>query len=266
MKTVVGMFDSMQDADRVVDSLRAEGLTNEQISVVARDTRDQANAVGSRHSEGRDPVETSGFALGGATVGGVLGLIAAATGAVGSLAIPGIGPVIAGGLLATAIGAGVGAAAGGIIGALTSHGVPEEDANVYAEGVRRGSTLVTAHVDDHMADRVENLMRQANVVDVSQRRTDWQSGGWNKFDPNAEPDNYNRNWHESSKAGTAAGTATGAATGAAIGAVGGPAGALIGAAAGAATGAGVGAAGDTIGEAADDDETRRRNAANKQTL
>ena len=77
---------------------------------------------------------------------------------IGALAVPGIGPVLAFGPLAAAIGAtaagaGLGAAAGGIIGALVGLGIPEEDANFYAEGVKRGGVLVTVRADDARAVR-----------------------------------------------------------------------------------------------------------------
>ena len=89
-----------------------------------------------------DRAEGAGKGAGiGATAGGVVGLL---TG-LGLLAIPGVGPVVAAGwLVATAAGAAVGGTAGGIIGALTQAGTSEEDAYIYAEGVRRGGTLVSA--------------------------------------------------------------------------------------------------------------------------
>src|SRR6185437_13482826 len=84
----------------------------------------------------------------GATTGAVLGGGAGLLAGLGMLAIPGVGPVVAAGwLVATLAGAGagaaVGAAAGGLVGSLTAAGVPEREAHVYAEGVRRGSSLVT---------------------------------------------------------------------------------------------------------------------------
>ena len=93
------------------------------------------------------PKEPAGAGI-GATAGGVVGLLAG----LGLLAIPGVGPVVAAGwLVATAAGAAVGGTAGGIIGALTQAGTSQEDAYLYAEGVRCGSTLVSARVAD--ADR-----------------------------------------------------------------------------------------------------------------
>ena len=108
----------------------------------------------------------------------------------GIIAIPGVGPVVAAGwLAATAVGAVAGAvaggAAGGIIGALTNSGVSEQDAHVYAEGVRRGGTLVTARVEEQLVTQAEEILGQSGSVDVSARRSDFESDGWSGFDPKA---------------------------------------------------------------------------------
>jgi hypothetical protein len=103
------------------------------------------------------------------------------------LAIPGIGPVlVAGPIAATLIGAGVGAVTGGLIGALVDLGVPEEEAGYYAEGIRRGGTLVTLIVSDHMADHAIEIMDNHDPVDIEERVTSWQSSGWTGFDPDAK--------------------------------------------------------------------------------
>jgi len=122
------------------------------------------------------------------TIGGAGGLL---TG-LGLMAIPGVGPVVAAGwLAATAVGAlggaVVGGAAGGIIGALTDSGVSEKDAHVYAEGVRRGGTLVTAKVSDELADQAKRILGQTNSVDLEERRSTYEAGGWTGFDPKADP-------------------------------------------------------------------------------
>src|SRR6202044_3420067 len=102
------------------------------------------------------PSNASGDAGVGAGIGAVAGGGAGLLAGLGIMAIPGVGPVVAAGwLVATAVGAvagaAVGGAAGGLVGSLTSSGVPERDAHVYAEGVRRGGTLVSARVDDARA-------------------------------------------------------------------------------------------------------------------
>jgi hypothetical protein len=103
------------------------------------------------------------------------------------LAIPGLGPVVAAGwLAATAAGAAAGAAAGGIVGALTQAGVSKEDADTYAEGVRRGGTLVTARVDDADRSRLEAILGRSSV-NLQTRRAAWEKAGWITYDPAAEP-------------------------------------------------------------------------------
>lgn len=184
MRTITGLFDSYDQAQDAVRALKDAGVSSDDISIVAN------NADGSYSTErGDDVAESAGAGAGvGAVVGGTGGLLAG----LGLLAIPGVGPVVAGGwLVATAIGAvtgaAVGGAAGGIIGALTDAGVDERDAHVYAEGVRRGGTLVTARVDDSRADAAAAILRDANWVDIAARRRDYEAEGWEGFDENSEP-------------------------------------------------------------------------------
>ena len=126
--------------------------------------------------------------LAGTMIGGGLGLAAG----LGALAIPGVGPVVAAGwLVATLTGAGVGAVVGagggGLIGSLTHAGVPEDDAHLYAEGVRRGGSLVTVRADDTRAAEVESILNGGNAVNLVGRRAEYQQAGWTSFDENAPP-------------------------------------------------------------------------------
>jgi hypothetical protein len=99
-------------------------------------------------------------------IGGALGGGAGLLAGLGLLAIPGLGPVVAAGWLAsTAVGAAAGAAAGGIVGALVDAGVDREHAEVYSEAVRRGGTMVTARVRDDDSVRVENIMDTYQPID-----------------------------------------------------------------------------------------------------
>ena len=92
---------------------------------------------------------------------------------------------------ATAAGAAAGAVAGGeaggIIGGLTSSGVPERDAHFYAEGVRRGGTLVTAKVEDALAPEAEAILKRSNWVDPAKRRVSYEQQGWTGFEERLEP-------------------------------------------------------------------------------
>ena len=179
--TVTGLFDHYSDATSAVDQLKAAGISEDDISIVSKnaDGRYKDNDVG----------EDAGTGAGiGAAVGGVGGLL---TG-LGIMAIPGVGPVVAAGWLAATAagavtGAVVGGAAGGLIGALTDSGVDERDAHVYAEGVRRGGTLVTAKVDEGRAAEAEAILQRSNWVDLPTRRTAYEGQGWTAFDDASEP-------------------------------------------------------------------------------
>jgi heat induced stress protein YflT len=136
--TVVGLFHDAAQAELAIRELKREGFAESDIGVLMRERhpeRELAEATGTKMSEGA----TTG-AIGGGLAGGVIGLLAA----VGALAIPGIGPIIAGGALASTLaGAGIGAAAGGLIGALVGMGIPEEDAKFFEQGLRSGGILIT---------------------------------------------------------------------------------------------------------------------------
>ena len=180
-KTVVGLMDTHAEAERVVRDLTTTCRCDRaDIGLMARDPEDETGRSTSAAGDGTDG---GGMAHGamkgagtGAAVGGVLGLVAG----VASLSIPGFGPFIAAGPIAAALaGAGVGAAAGGIIGALANLGVPEEEAHYYAEGVRRGGTLVTVHArDDAIAECAANVMRAHGAADMNERSEQWRREGW----------------------------------------------------------------------------------------
>ncbi|GAC1551298.1 MAG: hypothetical protein NVS2B7_27270 [Herpetosiphon sp.] len=248
-KQVVGLFSSMHDAEATVRDLHSAGFSERSISLVAHDTSAASGGHQGTHA-GKD-------AVAGATGGGVLGGLTGLLVGLGALAIPGIGPVIAGGALATALGtaatgAAIGAAGGGLIGGLVGAGIPENDAHVYAEGVRRGGALVTVEADDRRANEAAQIMDRHNVQDIDNVGQQYRSGGWSRFDENAGEysatgTHATGSSDRGSGVGTGVGTLSGAATGAAIGSVGGPIGTVIGGVAGAVTGAGIGAAGDKVG-------------------
>jgi ABC-type Fe3+-siderophore transport system, permease component len=163
-KTVVGMFDTFNEAQACVRDLENSGFTKNDISVVASEAAQKLDT--GTVDTGTTSVG-SGAATGatiGAVGGGALGLLAG----LGLFAIPGLGPILAAGpLVATLTGAGIGAATGGVIGALVGMGVPKEEADVYAEGIRRGGTMVTVQTpSDADADRAVNIMNRHNVVDI----------------------------------------------------------------------------------------------------
>jgi hypothetical protein len=120
----------------------------------------------------------------GAALGGTAGLLAG----LGIIAIPGLGPVVAAGALAaTAVGAVAGAATGGVVGALVTSGVPEPEAQVYCEAVRRGGTMVSVYAADKRMAAVQRIMDRHEPIDPAERRTIYTGEGWKRFDPAAAP-------------------------------------------------------------------------------
>lgn len=141
--TVVGLFQDQPSAEAAIQRLKAAGFTEQQIGVAVRDRERQETLIEDTGTQAAE--EATKGAVGGGVVGGVIGLLAG----VGALAIPGVGPIIAGGALASTLaGAGIGAAAGGLIGALVGMGVPEEDAQHFERGFKEGGILVTVQAGD----------------------------------------------------------------------------------------------------------------------
>jgi hypothetical protein len=183
-RTITGLYDTYDDAAQTVRDLAAAGVPDADVSLVA-------NNVDDRYALKEESDATPDFET-GATIGMVAGGGAGLLAGLGLLAIPGVGPVVAAGwLVATAVGAGAGAGAGaatgGVIGSLTSAGVSSEHAHVYAEGVRRGGTLVTARVEEHRVAAVEEIMRRHSSVDPDTRGRAYRDSGWNAFDEASPP-------------------------------------------------------------------------------
>lgn len=191
-RAVTALFDSQEDAARVIDRIEAAGVPHADIGIVSLNAAERsagptidepAVAAGGRenpaHSSPTHESSTAEGAGAGATVGTLLGGGAGLLASLGLLAIPGAGPVIAAGWLVAALsGAGVGAAAGGLIGALTGAGLSGADAETYAEGIRRGGTLVTVRADGDVADRVIALMQRGGAIDLDERAEGWRAQGW----------------------------------------------------------------------------------------
>jgi hypothetical protein len=175
-RTISGLYDSYDAATQTVRDLEAADIPHSDISIVAHEYIGGVTAG----------AETGASA--GAVIGGGAGLLAG----LGVLAIPGVGPVVAAGwLVATAVGAVAGAAAGGatgsLIGSMTSAGVSQDDANFYAEGVRRGGTLVTARVDEERVATAELIMNRRGRIDRSTREHAYRDAGWKGFDEKSAP-------------------------------------------------------------------------------
>ena len=185
--TISRLYDNYTSAQQAVQRLEAAGVPHSDISIVANNSDSWFSTdkkVDRDHDGVDDRAEGAGKGAGiGAGVGGTAGLL----GGLGLLAIPGLGPVVAAGwLAATALGAAAGAATGGVVGALTEAGISKEDADSYAEGVRRGGTLVSARVADADQSRLDAVLDQSSV-NLRDRSAAWQKAGWKSFDPASKP-------------------------------------------------------------------------------
>jgi hypothetical protein len=169
-RTVVGLFKEQSRAEDAIRDLKQAGFTNEQIGVVTRDRKGREEGLASEsrtqataNEEELDKVvkDTAAGMAEGASVGAITGgVIGGLVGLIGSLLIPGLGPVVVGGVLAsTLMGMGIGAATGGLIGALVGMGVPEEDARYFDAGFREGGTLVTVNAGDRTPEALATMQR-----------------------------------------------------------------------------------------------------------
>lgn len=157
----VGVFDDRNDAELAARDLRGKGFKDDQIGYAWRDESGKAHAEGNKAGQ---------MAASGAGTGVVLGGI---IGAGAALLIPGIGPVVSGGLLASALAGGVtgavtGAVSGGVAGALVGLGIPAEEAKYYDQQFRDGRTLMTVRADERYDD-ASDIVRRRSGFDYETR-------------------------------------------------------------------------------------------------
>lgn len=180
--TITAFYDNYDGAARAISRLEAAGIPHADISVVASN----ANNAYSQHASHTFEVDEDGndAARAGAAIGTLAGGGAGLLAGLGMLAIPGLGPVVAAGwLVSTLVGAGAGAAVGGLAGALVDAGVNEEEAHVYAEGIRRGGALVTVRIDEAEMGRVIDILDDEGRVDIEERESAWRADGWDGHAP-----------------------------------------------------------------------------------
>lgn len=172
MKTVVGMFESASDVNGAITELMNQGFTKPEISVLARKEVIKETGV--------DVVTGAEVgAITGGVAGGVVGLLLG----IGALAIPGVGWVIVGAefltwIGATLLGATAGAIGGGLIGGLTALGLPEHEAHVFAEGIKRGNVLLAVRTVEERAQIASDVMRKFHGLDVDTQRQKLETTGW----------------------------------------------------------------------------------------
>ena len=160
--TVAATFDGSRQATTALQALKDAGFRPEQISLIAKDTP--------AAPEQDDTVQDAEL---GAVGIGVLGGVAGWLLGISALAIPVVGEIVGIGILwATLVGVGVGAAVGGLGGALIGHGVDERHAREYEEQVRQGRSLVTFHAyDAGQAQQAQDIFERFGATTIRSNTT-----------------------------------------------------------------------------------------------
>jgi hypothetical protein len=163
--SVLAIFKDELAVGRAVDMLKMEGFRNTDISVLMADNRSNKDFAHEKDTKAPEGVTTG--ATTGAVIGGVLGWLAG----IGTLAIPGVGPLIAAGpIMATLAGAGVGGATGGVLGALVGMGIPEYEAKRFEGLIKEGRALISVHCDkQEWVSKAKEVLERAGGADIASR-------------------------------------------------------------------------------------------------
>ncbi len=159
---VFGLFANRASVEGAIDTLRAEGFRESDMSALLPDRAATAEVAHEKHTKAPEGALV-GAAAGGA-LGGTLGLLLG----IGALAIPGLGPFIAAGpIMATLAGAGAGGAMGTLTGALIGLGLPEYEAKRYESFLKSGGALLTVHADDReWAKKARDTLDRCGAKDI----------------------------------------------------------------------------------------------------
>ncbi|MEH2105715.1 histidine kinase [Nostoc sp.] len=188
-RRAIGVFSHRRDAEAALTELRDAGFPLSTVSIIAKDTNGQGIAgVDVDRNVGTGNKADDGAKTGAAT-GGVLGGLTGLLVGLGTLAIPGVGPVIAGGAVATALattlaGGAIGAAAGSIVGALAGLGIPEHKARVYNERFQKGDYLVIIDGTEAEIHQAETILKHRGIeefaiydaTEISEHRPGFERG------------------------------------------------------------------------------------------
>jgi hypothetical protein len=162
-KTVIGVFDVRDKAERAVAEMRKTGFKENEISIVAKGGN--AKSGGGPENTGDNDVDSLGMGTtaDGTTTGGVLGGLAGLAAGAGALVIPGLGPLMAAGPIAGLLS---GAATGGIAGGLIDWGIPENRGQHYEGEIKKGKILAIVRTQDNKIEDAANIMRSFGARDV----------------------------------------------------------------------------------------------------
>jgi hypothetical protein len=193
MKTVTGVFSSVGEAELALRDLERLGIPEDSVNLIAGNDKNRHDEYLKKSREASTSTGTA--AASAASFGGGMGIVATLV----ALAIPGVGPLVAGGAIATVLaGMGVGAVAGGLIGAFKNMGISHEEAPLYEEAIRRGAVIALAKVDERMEPEAVATMGQHGARDIHDVADTWRASGWSgpSSDPHAYVSDSSVVWHE----------------------------------------------------------------------
>ncbi len=162
-KAVICIAKSEEQATRIVDDLKAAGFSNNDVSVLLPDRAGSRDFAHEHHTKAPEGAATG--AVAGGVTAGVLGWLVG----IGTLAIPGVGPLIAAGPIMAALGGvAAGGAVGGLAGALVGFGIPEYEAKQYEGKVKNGNILISVHTEDSRQRKIaKEIFDRDHATDVS---------------------------------------------------------------------------------------------------
>lgn len=191
MEAISGVFEGRKDAEQAINQLRKAGIPDQKIGLVTPGSDGEELETSLPVTDTERP--GMGRAM-GAAVGGAMGAAGGATLglAVASLAVPGVGPVLAFGMVGAAllgiVGATAGAAVGNTLEEELGEGVPHEDIYLYEDALRHGHSILLVYTDtDDQTDRAEDILSSAGAMDLDELRENW----WNEL-KEGERSHYHR--------------------------------------------------------------------------
>ncbi len=183
MRTVSALFDTLAQAQDCIADLNRAGFDPRDLNLVSNAGESEFAA---RFNEGGQMHDlTEGVTEAATAVGGLGGLVVGLS----LFFVPGVGPVLAAGGLLTSLvtGVGLGALAGGVLGTLAGLGISQDQSDTYAEGIRRGGSLVVVQAQEDRISQIKEILNRHHPVDLANRSLRWKTNGWERYDESAPP-------------------------------------------------------------------------------
>jgi hypothetical protein len=192
-ETIVAVYDNFESANKALQDLVNDGFSRDDIGLAVNNSwrKGEYSNLEANVDKYEDVTGPEGSVFGG-IVGGLAGAAVALT----AIVIPGIGPIIAAGPLVALLGGATGAVVGGTAGAISGGvaasfihlGIADDEADYYAEAIRRGNAVVTVTAKDkNQASLSSDILRRYHPINLKRRADEWRQKGWQGFDALAEP-------------------------------------------------------------------------------